>query len=68
MVTVAGRSIEVLAVDGRAITEVRISPRRDGTPSDRALPGEGPDAGDVPAAPASSDTRHGGPGVASGTA
>src|ERR671919_7495 len=34
-VTVAGRTIEVLAVDGRAITEVRVSP-----PQDRAGPTE----------------------------
>ncbi|HET6954129.1 MAG TPA: hemolysin family protein [Acidimicrobiales bacterium] len=31
-VVVAGRSIEVLAVDGRAITEVRIGPKRDHPP------------------------------------
>jgi putative hemolysin len=29
VVVVEGRPIEVLAVDGRAITEVRIGPRRD---------------------------------------
>ncbi|HZA77397.1 MAG TPA: transporter associated domain-containing protein, partial [Acidimicrobiales bacterium] len=34
-VMVAGRTIEVLAVDGRAITEVRVSP-----PQDRAGPTE----------------------------
>ena len=32
-VVVAGRSIEVLAVDGRAITEVRIGPKRDDSPA-----------------------------------
>jgi len=59
LVVVAGRTIEVLAVDGRAITEVRISPRR-GTSADASAnePGE-PDA---------ADTRDGGSGVASGAA
>lgn len=47
MVAVAGRSIEVLAVDGRAITEVRISPRRDDPPSGRAQPESGTGAAAV---------------------
>jgi putative hemolysin len=54
LVAVAGRTIEVLAVDGRAITEVRISPRR------------GSAAGATPAEPEAADTRDGGSGVASG--
>jgi putative hemolysin len=39
-VTVAGRTIEVLAVNGRAITEVRIGPR----PPERASTNGGPEA------------------------
>src|SRR5262245_35117522 len=38
-VTVAGRTIEVLAVDGRAITEVRISPPAPGAASANGSPG-----------------------------
>ncbi|MDD9370150.1 MAG: hemolysin family protein [Acidimicrobiales bacterium] len=56
-VTVAGRTIEVLAVDGRAITEVRISPRR-GTVAGATA--------DEPGEPDAADTRDGGSGVASG--
>jgi putative hemolysin len=41
IVSVAGRTIEVLAVDGRAITEVRIGARRE-APVDRASPVERP--------------------------
>jgi hypothetical protein len=58
---VAGRSIEVLAVDGRAITQVRIGPLRDGTAeggADRTRPAE--------QVAAESSPTEGGPGVASG--
>jgi putative hemolysin len=60
-VVVAGRSIEVLAVDGRAITQVRIGPLRDGTAeggADRTRPAE--------QVAAESSPTEGGPGVASG--
>jgi putative hemolysin len=40
-VTVAGRTIEVLAVDGRAITEVRIGPAAAGAASANGSPGAG---------------------------
>jgi putative hemolysin len=61
LVAVAGRTIEVLAVDGRAITQVRISPRRDTTAQD-ATHGAAADTG----APTTSDrSPKGDPGVAS---
>jgi putative hemolysin len=47
VVTVAGRAIEVLAVDGRAITEVRIGPPAGGP----ATPAPVGVAGDAPAKP-----------------
>ncbi len=47
IVLVESRRLEVLAVDGRAITEVRIGPRRAETPPD----GEGAEGGADPASP-----------------
>jgi putative hemolysin len=60
LVVVSGRTIEVLAVDGRAITEVRISPLRDDAGG--GANGAGPDA---PAATERS-SADGDPGVATG--
>ena len=57
MVMVAGRTIEVLAVDGRAITEVRISPVR-------VAPGEAEGTDDPPAGVAADRAAGEGPGVA----
>ncbi len=61
LVVVAGRTIEVLAIDGRAITEVRISPRRDAAAETSADDG---DAETPPVRPSASDD---GPGVTSPT-
>ena len=62
LVAVAGRTIEVTAVDGRAITEVRISPRHDAE-----TPTQAPVAtANIDASVASDRRSEGGPGVASG--
>jgi putative hemolysin len=62
LVAVAGRTIEVMAVDGRAITEVRISPRHDKeAPSTAAAA-----AANIDVKAASDRPPEGGPGVASG--
>ena len=44
LVVVEGRSIEVLAVDGRAITEVRIGPRRGAAGAEGSADGADPAA------------------------
>jgi putative hemolysin len=62
LVAVAGRTIEVMAVDGRAITEVRISPRHGkDAPSTAAAA-----AANIDVRGASERPPEGGPGVASG--
>ncbi|HEX6569575.1 MAG TPA: hemolysin family protein [Acidimicrobiales bacterium] len=64
VVAVAGRTIEVLAVDGRAITEVRIGPRRDATARGGSVAGGRADRSGRMTPERSTG---GGPGVASGT-